>query len=63
MEVNSNVKFVCIGCTVCFKDLTWTGGGLRWFSRVLRAEALKEENLHLNHSFVTFHLGSLWNTQ
>ena len=26
MEVNSNVKFVCIGCTVCFKDLSWTGG-------------------------------------
>lgn len=59
MALNSNVKFVC---TVCFRELTWTGGGLRWCSRVLRAEAPKEDKLHLNHSFVMFHLSSLGKT-
>lgn len=42
MELNSNVKFVCNVCTACFRGLPWAGGGLRWYSRALRAEALKE---------------------
>ena len=46
-------------CAPCFRDPTWTGGGLRWYSRVLRAQALKEDNPHLNHSFVICYLCSL----
>lgn len=62
MELNSNVKSVCIVCTVHFRDLPWAEGGPRWCSRALRAEALREDKLHLNHSFVIFHLGSLGKT-
>lgn len=37
--------------TVCIRNITWTGGVLRWYSRILRC-ALKKDNEHLNHSLL-----------
>ena len=44
---------------VCVRDTAWTGGGLRWYHRVLRSWVLKEDNLHLNCSCHIL-LGAAW---